>query len=414
MLKRLRRRIQGLDLRLFIGKKSVIATSITIVISIVIIATVTIVGSNSINSPSSNTSPLSKGNDLPPTMLLIGQSNTQKQEEEEEQLQQKHIVPLDQIVSGGPPPDGIPSIDNPKFVNVQDAANFLSDSDLVLGLNINSDIRAYPLVILVWHEIVNDKVGGIPVAVTYCPLCFTNQVFNSTVGNNQILKFGTSGKLYNSNLVMYDRTSKSLWSQALGQGIVGKYAGQKLQRIPFDIAYWKDWKQLYPNSKVLSKNTGFSRPYGADPYGDYYTSDQLYFPVSNHDNRLGLKEKIIGLDNDGGAGKEQYKAYKLQQIETQKVINDEINDKPVTLFSLHSAMVRAYDRIVVGGKVLEFEYNNNSNNKITDKQTGSEWNFDGEAVNGILKGKHLTRLPFYEGFWFEWVAFHPQTVIYYS
>jgi Protein of unknown function (DUF3179) len=149
------------------------------------------------------------------------------------------------------------------------------------------------------HEIVNDKVGGVPVAITYCPLCFTNQVFNRTLNNGQgiVLQFGTSGKLYNSNLVMYDRTTKSLWSQAVGQGIVGKYAGQKLQRIPFDIAYWKDWKQLYTNSKILSKDTGFSRPYGADPYDDYYTSNQLYFPISHHDNRLGLKEKVIGFEN---------------------------------------------------------------------------------------------------------------------
>ena len=414
MFKRLGRTIQGLDLKLFIDKKSalVIATSIIIVISIVVAAVITISRTNSINSsPFSNTTPSSKGNVIS-SSFLIGQSNAQKQEE-----QQKHIVPFDQIFSGGPPPDGIPSIDNPKFMNVQDAANFISDSDLVLGLNINGDTRAYPLLILVWHEIINDKVGGVPVAITYCPLCFTNQVFNRTLNSHGqerivVLQFGTSGKLYNNNLVMYDRTSKSLWSQALGQAIVGKYAGQKLQRIPFDIAYWKDWKQLYPNSKVLSKDTGFSRPYGVDPYGGYYTSNQLYFPVSNHDNRLGLKEKIIGLDDSrGGAGKEQYKAYKLQQIETQKVINDEINGKPVTLFSLHPAMVRAYDRIIVGGKVLEFE---SSNNKITDKQTGSEWNFDGEAVNGILKGKHLTRLPFDEGFWFEWVAFHPQTAIYSS
>ena len=198
----------------------------------------------------------------------------------------------------------------------------------------------------------------------------------------------------------------------MGQGIVGKYAGQKLQRIPFDISYWKDWKQLYHNSKILSKDTGFSRPYGADPYGDYYTSNQLYFPVSNHDNRLGLKEKIVGLDNGDGIVKRQYKPYKLQQIETHKVINDDIGGKPVTLFSLHPAMVRVYDRMIIGGKILEFEYNNNFNNKITDKQTGTEWNFDGEAVNGTLKGTHLTRLPFDEGFWFEWVAFHSQTALY--
>jgi hypothetical protein len=185
-----------------------------------------------------------------------------------------------------------------------------------------------------------------------------------------------------------------------------------LQRIPFDIAYWKDWKQLYPNSKILSKDTGFSRPYGADPYGDdYYTSNQLYFPVSNHDNRLELKEKVIGLEDNVG-GKGQYKAYKLQQIETQKVINDEINGKPVTLFSLYPAMVRAYDRMVVGGKVLEFEYDNNYSNKIIDKQTGTEWSFEGDAVKGKLKGAHLNRLPFDEGFWFEWVAFHPQTALY--
>ena len=128
--------------------------------------------------------------------------------------EEKHIIPLEQIVSGGPPPDGIPSIDSPKFISANDGDKFLADSDKVVGININGDIRAYPLQILVWHEIVNDNVGGIPVAITYCPLCFTNKVFGRTV-NNTILEFGTSGKLYNSNLVMSDRLSKSLWSQAL-------------------------------------------------------------------------------------------------------------------------------------------------------------------------------------------------------
>lgn len=130
--------------------------------------------------------------------------------ESNEKGEPEPIVPLDKIVSGGPPPDGIPSIDDPKFVSIEEADKFLQDGDQVVGLNINGDIRAYPLQILVWHEIVNDNVGGTPVAVTYCPLCFTNQVFNRTV-NGQTVEFGTSGKLYNSNLVMYDRTSNSLW-----------------------------------------------------------------------------------------------------------------------------------------------------------------------------------------------------------
>src|ERR1051325_5212873 len=150
--------------------------------------------------------------------------------------------------------DGIPSIDKPKFVSAHDADKFLQDSELVLDLNVNGDVRAYPLQILVWHEIVNDKVGGVPVAVTYCPLCFTNQVFKRTIETNgQVtVEFGTSGKLYNSNLVMYDRTSQSYWSQALGQAIAGKYTGTILERIPFDLSIWNDWKQAHPESKVLS------------------------------------------------------------------------------------------------------------------------------------------------------------------
>ncbi len=317
------------------------------------------------------------------------------------------IVPLDQIVSGGPPPDGIPSIDNPKFTSVREADKVLGDSELVVGLNINGDIRAYPLQILVWHEIVNDKVGGLPVAITYCPLCFTNQVFNRTLEDGSVVEFGTSGKLYNSNLVMYDRTSESLWSQALGQSIVGKYTGINLQRIPFDVANWKEWKGLYPESKVLSRDTGSSRPYGADPYGGYYTNSEVLFPVSNKDDRLGLKEIIIGLESDG-----QYKAYKLQDIENMKIINDEVNNRPISLFSPFLFMVRAFDP-AVDGQALQFKYNP-QNNTFVDIKSGSEWNFEGVAINGIMKGKQLIRMPFDEGFWFEWVAFHPKTELYFT
>jgi hypothetical protein len=271
----------------------------------------------------------------------------------------------------------------------------------VLGLDINGDVRVYPLDILVWHEIVNDVVGGEPVAVTYCPLCFTRQVFARTI-DGQAVEFGTSGKLYNSNLVMYDRASESLWSQSLGQAIAGENAGKKLERIPFDVAFWKDWKALYPESKVLSQDTGFSRPYGADPYGDYYTSPDILFPISHRDDRLGPKEIVVGLENDG-----TYRAYLLQQIEDSHVINDEISGKSIVLISLHSFMVRAYDR-VVDGVTVEFHYDNGN---IVD-QTGTMWNLDGEAVEGEMKGKKLTRLPFDEGFWFEWVAFHPETELY--
>jgi hypothetical protein len=259
---------------------------------------------------------------------------------------------------------------------------------------------------LVWHEIVNDKVGGVPVAITYCPLCFTNQVFNRTMNNGKILEFGTSGKLYNSNLVMYDRTTKSLWSQAMAQAIVGKLAGVKLERIPFDVAYWKDWKQLYPNSKILSRDTGSTRPYGADPYGDYYSNGDVLFPVSNNDDRLGLKDIVVGFEHDG-----YYKAYTLKEIENSKIINDQVNSKPIALFSLQPFMTRVYDPIVNGQTTLQFEYNA-KNNTFIDKQTRSQWNFDGTAIDGQMRGTQLVRLPFDQGFWFEWVGFHPTTKLY--
>jgi hypothetical protein len=330
--------------------------------------------------------------------LVINPVTTVRAEEK------KHTVLLDQIVSGGPPPDGIPSIDSPKFVSVIEGNKFLKDNDKVVGINLAGDIRAYPLQILVWHEIVNDNVSGVPVAVTYCPLCFTNQVFKRTV-NDTVIEFGTSGKLYNSNLVMYDRTSKSLWSQALGEAIVGSYSGVKLERIPFDIAYWKDWKHLYPNSIVLSKDTGSVRPYGADPYEGYYTSPDILFPISNRDNRLELKEIVVGLENDGLS-----KAYKLQDIEKLKVINDRLDNKSVTFFSLNPLMARLFDSSI-DGQPLTFQYNITSNG-FTDKNTGSLWNFEGRSTGGPLKGKELLRLAFDQGYWFEWVAFHPETKVY--
>jgi len=366
-----------------------------------VILSISLYATNLGSSPSGSVSSTYLSNTL---KLMPGASSGAAGQQSNNSQQIKHIVPLDQIVSGGPPPDGIPSIDNPKFLSVGDARKFLKDSDLVVGITLNGQTKAYPLLILVWHEIVNDKVGGVPVAVTYCPLCFTAQVFNRTISGH-VVEFGTSGKLYNNNLVMYDRLSGSLWSQALDEGIVGTHAGESLKRIPFDLAYWKDWKQLYPNSMVLSTDTGFTRPYGVDPYGDYYTNDQLFFPISNVDKRLGLKEMIVGLDNEG-----QYKAYVLHQIESSKIINDKVGNKPIVLFSLYPRMVRAYSPMI-NSQTLDLQYNG-STNKILDKQTGSEWNFDGLALNGQLKGKQLTRLPFDEGFWFSWAAFHTQTQIY--
>lgn len=313
----------------------------------------------------------------------------------------KHTIPLDDIKNGGPPPDGIPSIDMPKFVNITQA-QFLKDDDLVIGLRLNGETKAYPLFILVWHEIVNDKFGNTPVTVTYCPLCFTTQVFDRTL-NGTTVQFGTSGKLYNSNLVMYDRLSGSYWSQALGESIKGSFAGAKLEKIPFDVARWSDWKSLYPDSLVLTTDTGFQRPYGSDPYGDYYTSNEIIFPVSHTDDRMHPKEKIAGFERLN-----HFKAYKISDIESSKIINDKIGEDKILLASFYPDMTRAFDR-KINDQVLDFVY---SNGKIVDTKTNSEWNFEGYAISGTMKGEQLQRLTLNPGFWFEWAAFHPDTEIY--
>ncbi|QLH07056.1 DUF3179 domain-containing protein [Nitrosopumilus ureiphilus] len=313
----------------------------------------------------------------------------------------KHLIPLDRIKGGGPPKDGIPSIDNPIFTNVRDS-QFMSDSDTVIGLEINGEAKAYPIFILVWHEIVNDYVGGVPVAITYCPLCYTNQVFERVIDGQEVT-FGTSGKLYNSNLLMYDRLTESYWSQALGTAVKGELTGYQLDLVPFDVITWGDWKKLHPDTKLLTTDTGYIRSYATDPYGNYYTEPRIMFPVEHSDDRLHPKEIIIGFNEDG-----IFKAYKQNDIESEILINDSVGETPVMLISLFSENSRAFER-TINGDVLDFVY---EDGKILDVQTNSEWNYDGLSISGQLEGMQLERMPIEPGFWFEWVAFHPETLVY--
>lgn len=313
----------------------------------------------------------------------------------------KHSIPLDKIKGGGPPKDGIPSIDDPVFADVQ-GSHFMSDSDTVIGLEINGEAKAYPLFILVWHEIVNDKVGGTPVSVTYCPLCYTNQVFERVIDGQEV-EFGTSGKLYNSNLLMYDRFTDSYWSQALGTAVKGELTGYQLNLVPFDVITWGDWKKLHPDTLVLTTDTGHIRSYATDPYENYYTEPRIMFPVEHSDDRLHPKEIIIGFHVD-----DIYKAYTQNDIESNIVINDSIGETPVMLVSLFAENSRAFER-TLNGVVLDFEF---VDGKIMDSQTNSEWNYDGMAISGEYQGEQLQRMPIEPGFWFEWVAFHPETLVY--
>ncbi len=183
----------------------------------------------------------------------------------------KTIVNFDDILSGGPPKDGIPSIDKPKFESISNIDN-IADTEPVVGVVINGKAKAYPLRILTWHEIVNDKLGGVPITVTFCPLCNSSIVFDRRL-DGRVLDFGTTGKLRNSDLVMYDRQTESWWQQFLGKGIIGEMSGKMLKMLPSRLESFANFKKRAPNGQVLVPKYGFVRPYGANPYVRYDSSD---------------------------------------------------------------------------------------------------------------------------------------------
>ena len=194
------------------------------------------------------------------------------------------LVPREEILSGGPPKDGIPALTNPRLLKAE-AAGYLFDDDLVVGVVFNKEARAYPLRILVWHENVNDVVGGLPIAVTYCPLCNSAFVFDRRVGGD-VREFGVSGLLWNSNVLLYDRQpdgrAESLWSQVKMAAVTGPaaQAGLRMTFLPSELTTWREWVERHPASNVLSDQTGYRRNYGVSPYGSYFATDRLMFPVS--------------------------------------------------------------------------------------------------------------------------------------
>ncbi len=278
----------------------------------------------------------------------------------------KHSIPLDEILSGGPGKDGIPAINNPKFISADDAA-FLKDGDPGLGLTVGGESRFYPYRILVWHEIVNDTIAGKAVLVTYCPLCATGIVFERTV-DGVTQEFGVSGKLWQSNLLMYNRSgneeNESLWSQVLGEAVLGIHTGQKLAVVRSDVVRWGDWKRAHPDTNVLSQDTGTARDYGRDPYGDYYTSESVSFGATFNDTRLHPKALVHGIEING-----QYKAYHDEAIKTMTgTLKDTFAGKEIVITRTDSGEIR--------------------------------FTSDGEP---------LTSIP---GFWFSWLAVHPKTELF--
>lgn len=332
----------------------------------------------------------------------------------------KHTVPLDEIVSGGPPKDGIPALENPKFIGIRDADRWLDDREPVILVELDGVTKAYPLQILIQHEIVNDVVGQTPVVITYCPLCNTAISFDRRF-DGRVLDFGTTGRLRHSDLVMYDRQTETWWQQAIGEGIVGEYAGRKLSFIPAPLVNWRTFKDNYPDGKVLSRNTGFRRDYGRNPYAFYDRQPGPWerFFSKRPDGRLPAMERIAAVEING-----ESVAFAFSALREERVITEDIGDTPVVAFWApgtasavdHATIARGRDVGSSGvfdrrldGRTLRFVPRGDG--RFEDRETGSTWNILGRAVDGPLAGNGLTPIVHGNHFWFAWGAFKPETRI---
>jgi hypothetical protein len=343
----------------------------------------------------------------------------------------KHNIPYSEVLSGGPPKDGIPSIDAPNFQSTSEADEWLDDREPVVfvqacaeGTRSICEVKAYPIQILMWHEIVNDTVGGEPLMVSFCPLCNTaiafKRTFNPSTGSGQVLDFGTTGRLRYSNLIMYDRQTETWWQQATGDAIAGEYTGSQLEFYPAAMIAWEDFKAQYPNGKVLSRDTGYSRDYGRNPYFGYDDISQTPFLYDGSTpEQLPPMARVLTVELDGEAT-----AYHYDVLSEASVINDRVGGNEVVIFwaagtasALDTTQIRegrdvgaavAYSR-VLDGTTLDFEF---KDGKILDVQTESEWNILGQAIAGELSGKQLDPVVSINHFWFSWAAFKPETRIY--
>lgn len=295
------------------------------------------------------------------------------------------------IRSGGPPKDGIPSIDEPKFIDAQAGDQILDPGDVVFGVTGETERKAYPQSIMVWHEIVNDTLDGLPVSVTYCPL--TGTVIGFERGETT---FGTSGDLLNNNLVMYDRATDSRWPQILGTAVTEPMEGQSLREFRLVWTTWRQWKTLHPDTTVLSEETGYVRDYNRDPYGQYnpkggyYTSDTTLFPVLHSDDRYHLKEIVMGTRVPTGVV-----AFLKESLSDAGVVNGRLGDSTYTA---------VYDRR------LDTAYVYHNPDGLSISYDGNDVTLGGDRYDP--NALPLERALAFDAMWFAWSGFYPSTEVY--
>ncbi len=335
----------------------------------------------------------------------------------------QHSVPLSEIRSGGPPRDGIPPIDNPRYVSLAEADAWLAPTEPVIAVTIERPdgsiaARAYPLQILVWHEIVNDTLGDTPVAVTFCPLCYSAVAYDRRLEpGGTVYDFGTTGNLRHSDLIMWDRQTESWWQQFSGDAIVGELTGAHLTFLPAQIIGWSAFQAAYPQGDVLSRETGFNRSYGTNPYPGYDDVNSRPFLFDGAtDERLLPMERVVGVVIGT-----QGVAYPVPALREMRLIEDDIGETAIVIFwepgassavdSSQLADSRDIGQVGVYARDLgdlELTFSLDPDDRFVDAETGSRWDITGTASDGQMSGVRLTPIPHTLVFWFAWAAFQPQ------
>lgn len=334
----------------------------------------------------------------------------------------KTVIDLDELLVGIPGPDPrdrIPPIDEPSFGSVAEI-DWLEDQEPGVLIEIDDDARFYPLAVLTRHEIVNDEVGGVPLAVTYCPLCNTAVAFDRRF-EGETLRLGVSGLLRNSDLVMWDLQTETLWQQVTGEAIVGLHAGKKLTPVGSAIVRWADFELNHPDGLALTNEQGFGSIYGSNPYQYYSSGARPYaFFQGEIDDRYPALSRVVGVSVAEGD-----KAYPFSEISVTKAVNDFIGGRPVVVFWGAADTTDALDGPdisraraigtgiafdpVVDGRLLTFE--SIGDTEFVDNETGTTWTILGKAVAGELEGAELELIPHRNEFWFAWQAFYPESLV---
>ncbi|MGI9623534.1 MAG: DUF3179 domain-containing protein [Acidimicrobiales bacterium] len=314
--------------------------------------------------------------------------------------------------------DGIPAIDDPQCLPVG-AVDFLTDNAPVVVVEVAGEARAYPLEILTWHELVNDTIAGVAVTISYCPLCNSAIAYERTLAD-RVLDFGTSGALNQSSLVMYDRQTETLWTHFDGRAVAGELVGEQLQFVPAAVVAWGSFREEFPDGLVLSRETGFNRSYGLNPYPGYDSAEDpiASFITADIDPRMEAKARIVGV-----VVGEDAVAVPRGQLLSSGVVSLTVSDRPVTVWSLSGTASALDDRRVSGGDdvgaVAAFEATSSSGalsfqrttTGFVDDQTGSSWNIFGLSTDGPLMGTQLEKVRYLDTFWFAWGNFYPDTTI---